>query len=436
MMSLWRMFTRFTLAARWILVFAIISLYGAADTLGRSSGDQIGEPVIGSGFPISQQTIDESHPDVAYSTVNHEFLAVWANDRPFADDDIYAQRISQHGVFLSWFNVVHGAPDGGDRSHPVVAYNPDENEYLVIYGRYDSTTSRWDVRARRVNVFGPQGNEFEIAGDVYGSEVQAAVAYNLGTTYDDYLVVWVDDSGGDAVIRGIRVAGQAGGGTSGGELIGSPTTLASFSGKDCLSPDLAYNGARDEYGMAINLYEVGVGTEALVRRISATGAYISGGQLTVNSQGEEPAIAAHSGQDEYFIVYKSMGDPGAPNIWGMMVAGDLGGSIVHQWIIQDANLDFSEPDVARLGNSDLYQVVWEEQDGFRKIRGMRFDIHWNRSPAFDIHAVASDYENHPSLADGSPLTLVVWEHDEVGSTEYDIYGRLLGFRLHLPLITR
>ena len=38
------------------------------------------------------------------------------------------------------------------------------------------------------------------------------------------------------------------------------------------------------------------------------------------------------------------------------------------------------------------------------------------------------------MADGSPVTLAVWEHDQGGATGYDIAGQLLGYRVLLPLV--
>jgi len=79
------------------------------------------DPVIGDPFTISTGTIDEVYSKVAYNFIDQEYLVVWTNIWA-GTNDIYAQRISEDGRFLSWFFVAQG-------EWPAVAYNEKNNTY-------------------------------------------------------------------------------------------------------------------------------------------------------------------------------------------------------------------------------------------------------------------------------------------------------------------
>jgi hypothetical protein len=95
-----------------------------------------------------------------------------------------------------------------------------------------------------------------------------------------------------------------------------------------------------------------------------------------------------------------------------------------------------EPDVARLGDTGLYQIVWTEWPSTEDVKGMRMDASRNRGPQFDISASAAASEFLPVVADGSPITLAVWVDGGWGTGSNDVAARLLGYRALLPLILR
>jgi hypothetical protein len=393
------------------------------------------DPVIGELIPISTLSIDESAPAVAYDSDRGEFLVVWHNYRPFADDDIYAQRVSTHGGLLSWFNVDHLSPITGDRNCPAVAYSIHHGDYLVVYSR-DAGGGSWDVLGRRVDIYGPQGNEFTIATSTTmpnASEDRPAVAYN--SVEDNYLVAWVQP-GTDKEIWGRLVAGTAGGGPGGSEFLNTAQNLTSPLSDDCGSPDLAFHPGRNQYMLAFDRYVSGMGSNVIARLVNATGVYSTGAQITISSDGDSPAAAANAAADQYLVAYRYTGGASYTEIWVYSTGGDLSG-VVNTSFTPSPGDDHSDPDIANLGDTDLYQVVWSAQlspPGGRGIRGRRVNTVWDQSPTFDIHVVSLDYENVPAVANSSPTTLVVWEHD--GASSYEIFGHLLGYRVYLPLVLR
>jgi hypothetical protein len=128
-------------------------------------------------------------PDVAYNSLHDEFLVVWTNNRLDASTiDIYARRIASDGSLLSWFCVV-SAP-GTYHYSPSVAYSSAQDEYLIAYV-YVNPNTGGDVWARRVHWNGSwMSNEFPIREEE-GNQHYPEVAYNPDA--DEYLVVYENE---------------------------------------------------------------------------------------------------------------------------------------------------------------------------------------------------------------------------------------------------
>ncbi len=142
---------------------------------------------------ISPSTSPESQryePRVAYNWDENEYLVVWHNYWPPAGYDIYARRVSSGGQLLSWFCVATGANgDNKKRLAPALAYNATAKEYLVVY-MYDASGDgiHWEVWGRRVAWNGSWlGPEFPIF--TWGNRAfeNPRVAWN--SYRNEYLVV-------------------------------------------------------------------------------------------------------------------------------------------------------------------------------------------------------------------------------------------------------
>ncbi|MFC1997971.1 hypothetical protein ACFLXI_10285, partial [Chloroflexota bacterium] len=195
-------------------------------------------PVIGLPFTISQGTINETFPAVAYNPVDREYLVVWHNVRA-VDDDIYAQRISEQGKLLSSFTVAKG-------NYPRVAFNPENNTYLVVYQTYKQ--GDYDVYGQRVNFRGLIGSEFPIAFNLKQTEHHPVVAYNTHPNHDEFLVVWVNDISIPVTknnVEGWRVKGTQDK-VNPIQTIGSRLAIADNNNYN-FDPDVAYNLNMNEY---------------------------------------------------------------------------------------------------------------------------------------------------------------------------------------------
>src|SRR5262249_56936040 len=85
-----------------------------------------------------------------YNPTNNEYLVVWSGDDntgTLVDDEteIFGRRLDAATgaeVRANDFRISHMGPDGDPNfraGHPAVAYNPTNNEYLVVWDGDDNT---------------------------------------------------------------------------------------------------------------------------------------------------------------------------------------------------------------------------------------------------------------------------------------------------------
>ncbi len=117
-----------------------ILVYDAQDTsLGATSVDIYGRLIAASGQPVGPTFVVDSastsdnRPDVAVNTVDNEFLVVWERDTGVD---------SQRSISARRFNGANAAALGETfridtvnrfKGNPTVAYNGDDNQYLVAW---------------------------------------------------------------------------------------------------------------------------------------------------------------------------------------------------------------------------------------------------------------------------------------------------------------
>ena len=397
-----------------------------------TSSDQ----VIGDPFTISTAAIDEIRPAVAYDPNRNEYLVVWQNARSVTDD-IYAQRISEKGELLSWFYVADG-------NSPQVAFNPNNNTYLVVYDKWVSTD--YDVYARRVDFTGPLGSEIPIAFNLNETEHSPAVAYNTHPGYDEFLVVWENIPPLPTAINrveGQRVAGTAGGGDAGGETFSGRLPIANNSDYN-YDPDIAYNLNMNEFLVVFTRQPGGGGSyDVFGRRITADGDLLP--EAAIDSSGEDqysPSVAAYrlNQSTPYLVVFNDK--------WND-TEGDVRGYLVNQQGLPMTLINIATTSGQRefdptIGESEAwggYLVSWVQgPSGNTDIYGMQVSETGLTSPEFDLSNFGSTPmvcdRRLPNIALGVSTALGTWQ-DSCGSAGgIDIVGRMIGYRVYLPLVMR
>jgi hypothetical protein len=205
--------------------YTVNDIYGwIVDSEGNLKGDVI---------PISTATDCESdescqhNPAVAYNSQNNQYLVVWEDNRKSDSGygwDIYGQVISTTGTLVGGNFPIIGIDK--DQLHPDLAYSSQDNLYLVVWQDY--RYGKLDIYGQRVKSDGtPYGYYFPISSS--GSAKNPAVAYNGD---HEYLVVWQDKRNGED-IYGQWVK-------SDDSLLGSECPISTVA-NDQEFPDVAYS---------------------------------------------------------------------------------------------------------------------------------------------------------------------------------------------------
>ena len=108
--------------------------------------------------PDGDSNYDAFRPAVAYNSTQDEYLVVWHGDDNTGllvvnESEIFGQRVAgATGAEIGGdLRLSDMGPDGDpvyDAIRPAVAYNPTQNEYLVVWEGDDNTGSWWTVKVR------------------------------------------------------------------------------------------------------------------------------------------------------------------------------------------------------------------------------------------------------------------------------------------------
>ncbi len=151
---------------------------------------------------------DARDPDVAYNSTDNQYLIVWEGDDTATglvndEFEIWGQRLyaTLDGVGSNDFRISDMGGSGNadlDALDPAVAYNPINNQYLVVWEGDDYTAEEYDIYGQRLTATGGGvgSNDFVVSNPGSGPNADYD-ALNPAVAYDqynnEYLVVWQDD---------------------------------------------------------------------------------------------------------------------------------------------------------------------------------------------------------------------------------------------------
>jgi hypothetical protein len=199
--------------------------------------------------PIAVWDDDENNwvSDVVYNPEQGEFLVLFVNYHPDSCD-IFARRIANDGTVLSWFAVSGAA--GEYHRDARAAYNPDRDEYLVVWTREQDTGTRDDIFVRTVSWNG--GSMGPVLGTAVDAEdqVDPDVAYNY--LDGEYLVVYHnqwDFEYNDIAAQRLQASDLS---------LQAWENVASGSAEHRRSPRVAYHGGENNYLIAYTRDQDGI----------------------------------------------------------------------------------------------------------------------------------------------------------------------------------
>jgi len=217
-------------AAKWIAARTVSILIVMTAATGAVSAQAVGPEI-----PIWVNPVDSYRPVVAFDIIHEEFLVVWYNEQGPNTEDIYARRVNMDGSLGTWFSVVSAA--GEHHGFPTVAYNQVRDEYLVAWS-FEYAVGDFDILGSLVSWNGSSiGNPFVINEDP-DNQFWPDVAFNPND--DEYLVVYCNDRiGGLADVAAQRVDGD-------GNLL-SWANIATSPGVHRYWPTVAFSPEQNTY---------------------------------------------------------------------------------------------------------------------------------------------------------------------------------------------
>lgn len=315
--------------------------------------------------PNSNPEYDGLLPDVAYNSVNNEYLVVWVGDddtAPFQNDEfeVFGQRVSAAGLEVGSndFHLSDMGPDGSvlfGVTETAVAYNPTANEYLVVWSGDDDILPLVDGESEIFGqrVAGPTGaavgdNDFRISDmgpDGSGSYDAKSPDVAFNTTANEYLVVWSSEDDFPGMVKGeIEIFGQRLAGAT-GLAVGNNDFRISRMAQDgnvlfgAFAPRVAYNSKSNEYMVVWhgdnNLTgQVDGEFEVFGQKLNAAGQEVDE-VVQISDMGPngnaayialDPALAFAPTTDQFLVVWSGDDDTGEELFNGFEIFGQRTGT--------------------------------------------------------------------------------------------------------------
>lgn len=281
----------------------------------------------------------------------------------------------------------------GDDMYPDVAYNSQEDEYLVVFEWEDTGSgSGRDLASIIVDSNGqaalsPNG---VATGGAY-TDTRPAVAYN--PTNNTYLVVWErsPDSNGTKGIWGVIL-------NSGGSVSGTEFTIAAWPG-DQVYPDVAYSAAAGRYLVVWeDHWPTWPNTPNIYGRVvHSSGSAADGEIITGDAAGDQtsPAVTANGSNGRWLVAWRDSRNSATTgdDIYGQQMQFSdpsllTWGSQITVGVISGYTYA-GPPDVAwgQVGSGDgEFLTVWAEND---LVYGQR--VQADSALAGDVISVSTDY---------------------------------------------
>jgi hypothetical protein len=243
-----------------------------------------GDLMIGPGAPRAS-----SHwimgADIAYSTASHEFLVVWMGNF-LSTQDIFFTRVNLAGGLLQGSTRLGPGTADWERD-PSVAYNPNQDEFYLLWAGYVEAGGYGYAAGQRVKAGTGQllGGTTELHRAL-GMRV-TALTYN--TTNQEYLAAWHTSVSGGQAFYGAVLTGSTGAISGGIRLLSNY-----FVAYDAL--DVDYNQRSGDYALVTHGRGSEVWEDAVVP-INGSGNPIDNGFIATHTT-DVRALKGNPAQDD------------------------------------------------------------------------------------------------------------------------------------------
>lgn len=371
-------------------------------------------------IPIRTTTAHETAPVVAYNSQRQEYLVVW-REITGSLAAVMAQRLSASGALLGPVIVISDSDPGTNGAYAAVAYNPLDDEFLVVWDRWFPSGFNGGIAAQRLSSNGVKvGSNFWIL-DRHWGEVRPDVAFLPDRA--EYLVAWHDYRYPPGGTRG-NIFGQRL--LRNGALTGAEISLIEIDGNQW-TPKLAALTGVDAY--VVTWVDARNGNDIpliFAKRVSGNGAVI-GPEVRVDEGGMGhwyPAILYNPVLQEVLLAWQDHRVPDTPRASVRRFSPALSPLAPSQ--APRVGISHGRPAVAfNLRRGDYY-LAWMEGEP-HQVGGQRLSPAGQPVGTPEI-VVPHPYEQSaPALAASTVHGdfLLVWEDYRQDARNADIYGVLI-----------
>jgi hypothetical protein len=364
-------------------------------------------------------TQPQSAPDLAVNTATYEAMVVFEHLYGPGDHDLYAQRVDYYGVPQGggWTAL---AMTGAEERTPAIVYNPNVNEYLVVWAAGTEPTR--DIRAQRVTALGnATGPVIEVAANTEDDRAPRVAYDPVG---HHYLVAWNRYVGSDYDVFGRLL-------DDGGNAVGAQFEISGYT-LDEPDPCVAANWRTGEFLVAFNDVNVANGGTYDVRGQRVSGEGVRVGPrfqigTSVGGSRTSPSIAYCGGANEYEVVYDWAFTSTDHDVGGMRLHPD-GTPASYEFWVTNLGSETLFPAVTSNLAGDGYEVVWNDA---RNLATTGWDIYGSLTPlpaAVLPPAVAGSLQLSPPRPNPAPGAVELTVSGGRGTCRIevlDIAGRLV-----------
>lgn len=315
--------------------------------------DSEGQTLLGSNFPISGPTgVFSSNGPVentaAYNPLTKQFLVVWEDNRNATSSgvDLFARLVKTDGSLVGADFPISTA--AGEQAQPIVVYNPDANQFLVVWS---------DYRTGNANLFGQLVNA---SGGLAGSECPISIGGGdrrfFGVSYNSvshqYLVAWEDNRFSTFDVFGELLNSDCTPATGDFRI----TAVGSSGGH---GPRIAFNPATNQFLVTWNDFRNG--------NYDVFGQFVNGGGTlsgtnfaitTASGNQVEPAVAFSPASGKFLVVWLDARS-GDFDIFGRVVNAD-GSFAGAEFPVSTAIASQLRQTVIHYPSTDQFLVAWED----------------------------------------------------------------------------
>jgi hypothetical protein len=303
----------------------------------------------GANIPISIVNGWQRFPKAAYNTTTDQYLVIW-EDQSAEGNDIDGQLVNANGSLHRSELTISAAKN--NQNSPEITYNPAENEYLVVFSDDRLVEYDQDIYGVLVNADGTiKGEDFLIDNHIDNQSLPV-VAYN--SQENQYLVVWQDSrnpaSSPDIYARVVNPDGSLNGSDF-------PITMSS---EHQAAPDVVYDADKNRYlvvweqgyyvyGRLLKADKTFAGQEFKI------GSVYFAGQYRVPS---DPAVG-YDGSSKQFLAAWSV-DIAGDDIYASLVSAD-GSLVTEAFRVASGEGDSWYPDMAYDDSENQFLIVWRHE---------------------------------------------------------------------------